>query len=442
MQSFQPRRTRPAQPPRSGFTLIELLVVISIIATLAALILPGVQSARQAARRTTCLNNMKNVTLAATNFASARGGKLPFLAGYYYDPDGNAYDADGTDDVFLGSAKMRSDFGTGSAPLYRPVGWPVEILPYFDQSALYEELTAKDATLGSTNNPGSLNSLVDTRIGGFTCPEDISGENPGALSYVANAGLIPENHWGANDATGNGDRTVDRLPQNAAEADGTNAYWRGQNEHRIGRWVLLQGAGTDERINVARASSPFYVPDQTFSSGVPDQTYDTPMTLSYINGGDGSTQTILFSENLQARIWASTFINDIGFGWSVPVDPNAPDVALTISEVNGIGLTRTVKDTSLSLSDPSGSNPKATNLRGDRLSETPYFDSPGINVDLSADEGRAPRPSSNHPGTVNVFYADGHGGSLNEQTDASVYVRLLTPNGVQYGQYIVSNADL
>ena len=58
---------RPKKRP-SGFTLIELLVVISIIATLASLILPAVQSAREAGRRMQCLNNMKNVALAIQTY--------------------------------------------------------------------------------------------------------------------------------------------------------------------------------------------------------------------------------------------------------------------------------------------------------------------------------------------------------------------------------------
>ncbi|MEK6239423.1 MAG: DUF1559 domain-containing protein, partial [Planctomycetales bacterium] len=62
-----------ARASRKGFTLVELLVVMSIIAVLSALIIPGVQAAREAARATSCRNNMRQIGLAIHNFESTRG---------------------------------------------------------------------------------------------------------------------------------------------------------------------------------------------------------------------------------------------------------------------------------------------------------------------------------------------------------------------------------
>ena len=79
-----PGRYRSMQP-RQGFTLVELLVVIAIIGVLVALLLPAVQAAREAARRTECLNKMRQFELAVMNFASARGDALPDAL-YNYPP--------------------------------------------------------------------------------------------------------------------------------------------------------------------------------------------------------------------------------------------------------------------------------------------------------------------------------------------------------------------
>src|ERR1700739_4272425 len=70
---------------RQGFTLIELLVVIAIIAVLIALLLPAVQAAREAARRAQCVNNLKQLALAAANYESSRNC-FPMGFNYQYYP--------------------------------------------------------------------------------------------------------------------------------------------------------------------------------------------------------------------------------------------------------------------------------------------------------------------------------------------------------------------
>ena len=109
---------------KKAFTLVELLVVIAIIGVLVALLLPAVQAAREAARRMTCSNNLKNMGLAIINF---EGTNKKFPVSIHYDgrdcevPPFNAKDTGG-------------DCGiprTGK-------GWIVDILPYLEQQAMHD----------------------------------------------------------------------------------------------------------------------------------------------------------------------------------------------------------------------------------------------------------------------------------------------------------------
>src|ERR1700688_2888746 len=102
-----------------GFTLIELLVVIAIIAVLVSLLLPAVQTAREAARRTQCKNNLKQIGLALLNYESAfsslpMGSFVPWC-GYGGDNATSALDYTG-------------QFGPH---------WAIRILPFIDQAPLY-----------------------------------------------------------------------------------------------------------------------------------------------------------------------------------------------------------------------------------------------------------------------------------------------------------------
>jgi prepilin-type N-terminal cleavage/methylation domain-containing protein/prepilin-type processing-associated H-X9-DG protein len=151
------RSTISARPSRRrAFTLIELLVVIAIISVLIALLLPAVQQARAAARRTQCRNNLKQIGLAFHNFASAHDGDLPRVG----IPKGD-------------KAELHS--------------WAVIILPYMEQT---------NAWNGIANDPTfPLNAVV---VPGYGCPDDESADKlPGQLTYVVNLGYLGRSNIGS-----------------------------------------------------------------------------------------------------------------------------------------------------------------------------------------------------------------------------------------------------
>ncbi len=143
---------------RRGFTLIELLVVIAIIAVLVALLLPAVQQAREAARRTQCKNNLKQIGLAMHNYHEQFNC---FPPGY-----------------------ISVDSATGAmTPLEggNGAGWAVMLLPQIDQGPLFNKF---DLRLSITDPVNA--ALITTRIPGFVCPTDTAAAHTFKIGEEAN----------------------------------------------------------------------------------------------------------------------------------------------------------------------------------------------------------------------------------------------------------------
>ncbi len=128
---------------RRAFTLIELLVVIAIIAVLIALLLPAVQNAREAARRTQCKNNLKQIGLALHNYHDT----------YRMFPSGWI----AVDDTGAPSAHE----GTSG------VGWATMILPYIEQANVYSQF---NASLRLTDPANA--AFLRNQIASYKCPSD------------------------------------------------------------------------------------------------------------------------------------------------------------------------------------------------------------------------------------------------------------------------------
>lgn len=121
---------------RRAFTLVELLVVIAIIGILIGMLLPAVQQVREAARRVTCANNLRQITLAMHNYESA----------FQHFPTGQSYRAN-------------------AAPIGHGWGWNTHILPFLEQNNVYDAFIL-ESRFRDLTNPEFLSKVYE----GALCP--------------------------------------------------------------------------------------------------------------------------------------------------------------------------------------------------------------------------------------------------------------------------------
>jgi len=160
---------------RPGFTLIELLVVIAIIATLVAILLPAVQQAREAARRTSCKNNLKQIGLALHNYESTYTLLPPGSIGHLNMGPGV------TDSRGVG-VWMYPGSGVGD-PMIRLHSWASLLLPYMEGSNLYDTIDYKVSALAPANRQAASAILPFYR-----CPSYAGLDYSTDPYYVTNVG--------------------------------------------------------------------------------------------------------------------------------------------------------------------------------------------------------------------------------------------------------------
>ncbi|MCG8451272.1 MAG: DUF1559 domain-containing protein [Pirellulales bacterium] len=351
------------QTQKHAFTLVELLVVIAIIGTLVGLLLPAVQAAREAARSNTCRNNLMQLQKALAN----RESSLRDYPGYI-----NTLGVSGSNQLVRAS-------------------WAVTTFPYLEQQALWE--TWSQAQIGFDN--GTLNQFSATELELLICPSD-PPVSPGApnFSYAANAGWIQRSHdilSGGIIPSGSPFQKIQENPANGIFFDRTRVP-SGLSGHLL---------GAKDRFDPDNDNAPTIT-----------------MTTAYIQAkGDGTSTTILLSENLQGTLWAH----------------DAEDAYLT-------GAPDTKYHFGICWEQPSiVTNPSATKEeRERRINGSLEADSNSDVVEMVPADAY---PSSNHPGGVNIAFVGGSVRFVADQIEALVYAQLMTSNRNKSDLYLNDASD-
>jgi len=201
---------------KRGFTLVELLVVIAIIGVLVALLLPAVQAAREAARRSTCNNKMKQLGLALHNYHDTYLS-LPF------------------------GGMLRGSDTDGE------VGWGYSILPFIEEENVYSQIDSRGTITDATKVPAAIRSLA---LEAYICPSDVAADiNPhrnnfGKSNYIACSGAndCPDGNFGDL----GGCFHINSKVKFRDITDGTsNTFLLGEREgqeqpHKAGMWLGVQ----------------------------------------------------------------------------------------------------------------------------------------------------------------------------------------------------------
>ena len=172
---------------RRAFTLVELLVVIAIIGILVALLLPAIQAAREAARRSECGNKLKQIGVALHNYHDT----------YNLLPPG-----------WISQAGMP---GSGSGYAW---GWGTSILPFLEQRSLPEQIRYGQITIHAAASDPAIRALMQIPIDAYRCPSDVAPPTNTWLTMSSQA-LATSNYVGAHNSdhfySAGGTRAADHI---------------------------------------------------------------------------------------------------------------------------------------------------------------------------------------------------------------------------------------
>lgn len=260
--------------PRA-FTLVELLVVIAIIGILVALLLPAIQAAREAARRTECKNHLKQICLAIANFESSR--RIFPTGGSIFNPQLELYLENG---------------GTPYGPDKQGLGWAFQILPYLEYGNAYAIKTQAD--------------IQQTVVQMYFCPSR-RGPTRNASSEVDYSSAVLIDYTAATP------RGIDRATKTAPAKD-RDAFW----QITTGRYTVP--ADKDWLGIIVR--TPIWEGENSAGLTAPFQDSGSTRPVNVGQVGDGLSKTLLVGEKTVNPNYYEGNTPSGDRGWSDGWDPD------------------------------------------------------------------------------------------------------------------------
>ena len=408
---------------RRGFTLIELLVVISIIGVLVGLLLPAINSAREAGRRVQCQNNQKNVGLALAQFSTAKNS-FP-NSGIFFEDMTKVNPADPTtSSIYLATNLQSAPAGLIALPLVYTWArsWVVAILPYLDQQDLANAWDNNGNYLETPQTGGSATEASNYTIGStalqiLRCPDDLNAQDgQGNLSYVVNGGFS-------------------RFPAEPIAWKG--AVVNGQNAGFPLQWLSsTDGPATAQSIGTKLGvmfPGAIVSTSQTAGTGLGTTSFswNTNTTLSSIQ--DGLSNTILLGESTTAGYAAvgQGIFADTPTNWACPhpsftsfmASDNVCDPSNNPLPGGNAGTCYIANLGPLNVTggQVDGPNWVYANYLG-------TYENIGYGLS-GALKGGFPYINSGHPGGFNVTMCDGSVHYITNQINGTVFAKLVTSAG-------------